>query len=225
MTHEDAIRTMASERYLLDEMSDEEREAFEKHYFGCATCAEDIRMAAIIEEEVQSSRATPPAQTPAMPPASGVVLRPARWSKVTTRSAVLPWAVAASLALVVGYQSIGTDRAVRDGLQPQALSPVVLRGATRGAVPEVALAADQDVVALSFDTIVEPGTADLAFDLLGPSGNALLSGRAPVPPTGVPLLLLVPSDRLASSGRHTLVVRNADRPESVVGEYAFVVSR
>ena len=35
MTHTEAISSLASERYLLDEMSDQEREAFEAHYFEC----------------------------------------------------------------------------------------------------------------------------------------------------------------------------------------------
>lgn len=225
MTHEDAIRTLAPERYLLDEMSDQEREAFEAHYFSCSACAEDLRMANLIREEMRSD--VPAGVTPASAHAApaATVIRPARWSRRIGQSVVVPWAVAASLALVVGYQSVATDATLRQALAPQALSPVVLRGATRGAAPVVSLTDGQSLVALSLDAIVEPATQQLSFDLLGPSENALLSGRASVPPSGVPLLLLVPSDRLAGPGRHTLVVRDADRPETLVGEYAFVVSQ
>ena len=45
MTHQRAVESMASERYLLGEMSDEERDLFEEHYFECSECAEDIRAA------------------------------------------------------------------------------------------------------------------------------------------------------------------------------------
>lgn len=42
MKHEDAIRTEAVERYLIGEMTDDEREIFEEHYFDCPVCAADV---------------------------------------------------------------------------------------------------------------------------------------------------------------------------------------
>src|SRR6266481_4099882 len=45
MTHQEAVDTLAVERYLLDEMSDEHRQTFEEHYFQCETCADDLRIA------------------------------------------------------------------------------------------------------------------------------------------------------------------------------------
>jgi hypothetical protein len=40
MNHADAAATLAVERYLLGEMTDNERPAFEEHYFGCVECAD-----------------------------------------------------------------------------------------------------------------------------------------------------------------------------------------
>ncbi len=48
MTHEHAVNTMASERYLLEEMSELERHAFEEHFFSCPDCAEDLRTAELM---------------------------------------------------------------------------------------------------------------------------------------------------------------------------------
>lgn len=42
MEHEDAIRSRAVERYLLDQMVEDERAIFEEHYFDCRVCAADI---------------------------------------------------------------------------------------------------------------------------------------------------------------------------------------
>lgn len=42
MEHQDAIETGAVERYLLEEMSEEERTVFEEHYFDCRVCAAGI---------------------------------------------------------------------------------------------------------------------------------------------------------------------------------------
>lgn len=45
MNHSDALQTFAAERYLLNELSAPEREAFEEHYFECQECAMDVRAA------------------------------------------------------------------------------------------------------------------------------------------------------------------------------------
>src|SRR5437868_9577060 len=43
MDHETAIRINATERYFLGELSGEDRDAFEEHYFCCPDCSEDVR--------------------------------------------------------------------------------------------------------------------------------------------------------------------------------------
>jgi len=45
MDHSEAVREMAAERYLLDELEPEAREAFEEHVFDCPECALDLRAA------------------------------------------------------------------------------------------------------------------------------------------------------------------------------------
>src|SRR6202040_1349443 len=50
MNHLQAVKTSAPERYLLEEMSELERHAFEDHYFSCADCAEDVRLGALMRE-------------------------------------------------------------------------------------------------------------------------------------------------------------------------------
>ena len=42
MEHEDAMRSRATERYLLGQMVEDERAIFEEHYFDCRVCAADI---------------------------------------------------------------------------------------------------------------------------------------------------------------------------------------
>lgn len=51
MTHDEAMKDGATERYVLDDMTDEERDAFEEHYFDCAVCAEDVKAAIAIRDE------------------------------------------------------------------------------------------------------------------------------------------------------------------------------
>ena len=58
MTHDEADQSKAAERYVLDEMTPPERDAFEEHYFGCPACAADVRdamtIAAMLRAEKQS---------------------------------------------------------------------------------------------------------------------------------------------------------------------------
>jgi Putative zinc-finger len=42
MNHQQAVETMAAERYLLREMTAEERRLFEEHYLECAECLEAV---------------------------------------------------------------------------------------------------------------------------------------------------------------------------------------
>ena len=43
MNHEEAIRIMGTEQYLLNDLSPELREKFEEHFFECPECAADLR--------------------------------------------------------------------------------------------------------------------------------------------------------------------------------------
>lgn len=228
MTHQYAIDTMASERYLLGEMDEPERDQFEEHYFECMDCAEDIRAAGRMREEVR--RAGPVATVVStLPPAlpAGRVIRPMvpAWRQAQV---AVPWAAAACLAVVAGYQSLVVVPGLEQAAAPQAVTPFVLHGATRAAGGDVVVTvpASGRSVALSLDVIAGAATKDLSFELRGPGGNALVSGRTPVPAAGVPLLLLlVPAEKLDVPARYSVQVRDAASPQVVLGEYAFVTSR
>ena len=43
MEHAEALTTNATERYLLGEMPESERDRFEEHFFDCTDCASDVR--------------------------------------------------------------------------------------------------------------------------------------------------------------------------------------
>jgi hypothetical protein len=54
MTHDNAIKTMAAERYILDDLEPAERDAFEEHFFDCTECTADVRDAAKIADGVRT---------------------------------------------------------------------------------------------------------------------------------------------------------------------------
>jgi hypothetical protein len=54
MNHDDAIKTMAAERYILDDLEQAERDAFEEHFFDCTDCTADVRDAAKVADGVRT---------------------------------------------------------------------------------------------------------------------------------------------------------------------------
>jgi hypothetical protein len=112
---------------------------------------------------------------------------------------VLPWAVAASFALLAGYQSFLTQPAlVARG--PLALSPATLRPASRGQEPVVA-PGPGGVVTLAVDLDGATPGAAMDYELRQADGGQVASGRVPAPQAGSPLLLMLPAT-LATPARH-----------------------
>ena len=217
MTHQQALDGLASERYLLNEMTEQERFEFEAHYFDCVDCAEDVRLGDQIRQEAKRAGATMDVATVADRPAT--VLTSPRWWRRPMVAA--PWAVAATLALVASYQSLVTVPGLR--VSPQALEPVMLRGATRGAATTVTIVPGQRFVALSADVLTTPQSSALRYEILDSNRQSVTSGQAPARSSGAPMLLLVPVDELQRAGRYTLMLRAADQSD-VIGEYDFDVS-
>jgi hypothetical protein len=232
MTHQHAIESMASERYLLGEMSDEERDRFESHYFDCAECAEDVRaaerMRAAVRHDARRAAAVPAATAAPRPeadtPVRGKVIRPPRsaWQRIEYWS---PWAAAACLALVLGFQSFYVIPALRQTEGYQAVDLTMLRSATRNREPLLRVVEGSRYISVAIDVMVDDETRVLDFDLRNADGNALLSGRVGAPRPGSPLMLLLAAETFEVPARYTLLVRDPDRPEKVSGEYPFVTTR
>jgi hypothetical protein len=219
MTHQQALDGLASERYLLEEMTEDERFEFEAHYFDCTECAEDVKRGEMIRQEARHAGFRTGGRVEAGRP--GVILTSPKWWRRPMLA--VPWAAAATLALVTGYQSFVTVPGLRDAVAPQAIEPVMLRGATRGAAPTVTIASNQRFVALSADLTITPESSTLTYEIFDANRRSIVSGQSATPSTGAPLMLLVPVDELQNAGRYTLAVRHGDQ-KTVIGEYEFDVS-
>jgi hypothetical protein len=238
MTHQQALDKQSVERYLLDEMPEIERYAFEEHLFDCEICAEDVRAGAVMVEGVKAGLRPPAAAGASIPaaPAIGTVepresreplaprepreLREPRGSPRSPWRVALPWAVAASLAVAAAYQTLWVVPALRDQIiGPTVLSPVTLRGASRG--PEPTLTRPAGVISLAVDLSGVPAGSRLSYDLRAADGRSVASGAAAAPPPGTPLLLLIPASSLDAPGQYVLAVVTGDGPGSV--EYRFTI--
>ncbi|MGH9309977.1 MAG: zf-HC2 domain-containing protein [Vicinamibacterales bacterium] len=218
MTHNHAIETSAAERYLLDEMSEIERFRFEEHFFDCEECAGQMRLGHHLRTHARELfPAAPPraGHTTSTPP---VVVSTSRG--ISSRVA-LPWAAAAVLAVGLAYQTLDSGRGRLDG-DSLALSPVVLRPASRGALPAVAIPAEGEFAALTFDVQGAAAGRDVAYRITRVDGEEVQAGRLTASPAGM-AFVLVPADRL-TDGQTYVLTTSGDASEPAA-EYRFTARR
>ena len=137
MEHYEAIEMQASERYLLDELTPELRDAYEEHMFGCTDCANDVRFGAAF---VDHAKAVLPGMASIQQPRHEPVklLPVSRDWFAWLRPAFMVPAFACLLA-IVGYQNLVVYPALQaSASEPRLLPPAtVLQGQTRSSVPVI----------------------------------------------------------------------------------------
>jgi len=221
MDHPQAVSTLATERYLLGEMTEQERDAFEAHYFDCAECAEDVRTAALMTGGARAGLIGAPRVVPFEPRTTA--RRPSRFS------VALPWAVAATLAVAVGYQSVTRGTGVPTLTAPVALDPITLRPASRGEDAVVTLPPSGGAVTLALaiggtNAGVAAGTASaVQYTLRTAASSTVASGSVASPQPGAPLLLLVPANLLTPGEHYVLVLANSADQGLTPDNYRFTV--
>jgi hypothetical protein len=217
MEHQDAVRTLAAERYLLREMTDDEQEAFEAHYFECPICAESVRVGAALGDAASMGAAGTAKATVAAP-------LPFRRRSLSFGS-LAPLAAAATLALVAGYQTFVTIPELRSRADAaHTVIPVAVAPTSRGAVAEVPLDRTTSAwLALQLDINVDtPSGTELDYDLRTDAGGLVLSGYIRVPPQGESPTLLLPGNIL-TAGQYAIVVRDGSDQNREIGTYRFAV--
>ena len=210
MEHQTAVDRQIAERYLLNELDDEEREQFEEHFFTCADCADDIRAGSALVEGTR---------TLLRPEASGVrqTAEPSRkpwwgwlWSPVPA------YAMAAVLAVALVIQQTDNGTATL----PEAHLLTMLRPVTRGTPQRIAVAPGENTIHLGI--AVPAGAAYICtFSRAGtPLGNPV---RTPVLTTEQ-LTLALPVETFGT-GDFQLEVRAADESPSFREEFEFTIQR
>ena len=183
MNHEEAVLLKAPERYILGELSPEDREQFEEHYFDCLECASDIRALArfrnvsrlVMEED-------PLAGVPATEP------RPQRAWLAWLRPAFAVPAITLLAAIVV-FQATVTIPALKERAKGQGVGQVYessfrVQGNTRGEHTSKVSVRPEESFALDFDftpsrkftsykgvVIDASGAAIETFDIAGEEAN------------------------------------------------------
>ncbi len=214
MDHSQAVEQMAAERYLLNEMTPEAREAFEEHVFDCPDCALDLRAAAAFVNEAKAQLPTLMAPLPAPHSAGTVKPRVKRDSWLSWWRPVFAAPAFAALMLVLGYQNLVTLPTMRaEANQPRLVSWFPIRGATRGGP----ISSDREHgVGLPIDLSSQSGTAAYAsysIDLIDPQGKTVWTGSVAGPASddnsGQRVMLAIPG-AMHKNGAYTVAVSGID---------------
>jgi hypothetical protein len=229
MDHNEANQQMAAERYLLNELTPDAREAFEEHLFDCPECALDLRagVAFVDEAKVQLSKRAP--HTPEPTPTR---LRPAAvkregWLSWLQPGFALP--VFASMLLFIGYQNFFVLPGLHEAAsEPQLLAWVPLHGSTRGA-PLTITADRKHGIAFPVELPQQPtpgAYTSYSFGLIDPQGKSSWTGSVAAPADdaseGQRLTLVIPGAMLRT-GAYTVTISGVTpRGEhTVIDQYAF----
>ena len=216
MDHREARETRATERYLLGEMDEPERFAFESHYFECEECAEDVRVADALTRGVKAVGEEDARRN--------VVPREERrsgWLAWLAPAALAPSAVACGLAVVAAYQGWVVIPALRWQTGSRAMAPMVLRAAARGEEQALEIRRDQPVSLLSLDVNGPDPATPLTYELIAPGGEVRISNPTQAPPLGSPLIVVLANTQIRQPGAWVLVLRTQKGAE--VARYPFQV--
>jgi len=209
MDHSEAVELMATERYLLGELTPEQREAFEAHFFECFECALDVRAEAAFLKE---AKAQLPQMTRSAPEPVAERLTPAKTE--TKRRDWLgwmrpAWAVPAfaALLMVVGYQNLATIPGLRSAAEAPRVAPwSTLHVGTRAGAHTTVMA-DRKAGAVLLIDVPNDGTyTSLGFALENPQGKQIWMQTVQAPAGGDGTMSLLIPGRGLQEGAYTLTI-------------------
>jgi hypothetical protein len=216
MEHGEAVEKMIAERYLLDELTAEEREAYEEHVFDCAECAMDLRAGAAFVDAAKAQLPDLAKQTQAEA-GSGARKENGKMSLwfAWLRPAIAAPALA-TLLIILGYQNLVTYSALRSAAnQPRLLPWAPLHGATRGA--KLSLTATRATgLAIPLDLSPRLGQpTTFSIELRDPKGAHVWSGTAQLSADSDegprPVSLVIPG-AILQNGSYTIEISTLGSP-------------
>jgi hypothetical protein len=194
MNHQDALREMAVERYLLGELSGESLDSFEEHLFECPECTMDVRAGATFIDGARAELGSP--RRVAVP----VVKSTRRWTSWFASPWILGPALAACM-LVLGVQTFVVQPRrlveVARAQTPAVLNPLVLAnaGARGDSMPEV-VAPEHGSFVVSLDVPTNGGFSGYRCSLTGADGSVVWQTTVSPEQARDALLINVPTDKV-----------------------------
>jgi Putative zinc-finger len=209
MDHDLAVKSQACEKYLLGELSPDLRDAYEEHYFSCAECATQLRIAAEVIGGGQQIFAEAPAASMRAVQERGI------WSRWLRPAFAIP--VMAALLLIVGYQNLVMIPRLKESQAPRVLPMFSLIAAnTRGEnVPELVAHPDEPV-GLYVDVPADPAYSTYGLGLEEPSGKTIPLRSLNSAEAQKTQVVIVNPGKMA--GQYVLVITGQTNPSSTPTE-------
>jgi Putative zinc-finger len=191
MSHEQAVSRQAVERYVLGELTPEEREAFEGHYFDCSACFDQVKM-------------------------SGQFLRHARevldpepekgWLARMLGDLRRPVAALATAMLVCAVGIGAYQQSVISDLKaPRVEERYMLTGVPRGRSSNVVSVSRKEGLGLTVEFIRKPEFTSYQAQIVTESGKVRTSLQAPVANDEDSITISLPASTL-DAGKYSVVV-------------------
>jgi len=210
MDHGEALQMMAAERYLLDELTPEERDAFELHMFGCQECALDLRAgAAFISEAKAQLPGLAPQDSPSIPtkPAPAALKKPKKpgWSFLWQPAFAVP--VFALMLAVIAYQNFSAIPSLRrSASEPKIAYSNPIHIGTRGAAHTAVNADRNEGLALSLGLPQSSMYSSYVFELYDPNGKQFWTHAVSLPTEDESIVSLVIPGSGLREGSYTLAI-------------------
>lgn len=220
MDHETAEKTEATERYLLNEFTPEERSEFEAHYFDCVICAERIRTGSIFIDTAKDVMRAESAQSVSV--AASANRRQSFWSAWFQPGILTPSLVALGLMIVVGYQNLVTIPGLE---KPQLLSSAVIAPSARDQTQIIKI--DQSLARFNLNFMVDSPKlySNYICEFTSEKGDSILAiETGPRDVSSFTLSLLLPSKQFPA-GRYAMTLRPQSDRGAIVQRYNFVIDR
>jgi hypothetical protein len=214
MDHNQAIKEMAAERYLLNELTPELRDAFEEHAFNCPECALDLHAGSAFINIAKGELPVLPAASPAESEPEPV--RPIKkridWQAWLRPAFAIP--AFAALLVVVSYQNLATIPSLRRAAsEPSVVPSASFHAGTRGNAHTQVEADRRHGAVLSIELPQDSGYVSFAFELYDPQGKQLwtrsiTASQARSTGDGT-VSLVIPGEGLVQ-GAYTLAISGTD---------------
>jgi hypothetical protein len=206
MNHQEALREMAVERYLLGELSGASLDSFEEHLFECPECAIDLKNGRTFIDAARTELGVPRNVTaPHLKSAR-------RW----TSWFISPWILAPALAaclLLLAFQTFllqpRMKLEVARAQTPTVLSPLVLAnaGARGDSIPAI-VAPEHGFFVISLDVPTTGGFSSYRCSLFAPDGSLLWQTTVSPEQARDALLINMPTDKV-KEGLNTFLIQGS----------------
>ena len=213
INHDEAVRDLMAERYLLGELNDADREAYEEHLFSCDACFEQVKVGTEFIAHLRHIGTDDP-QAPLAPGFMSRQMMSARQPLTVTVFGFL---------LFAGGLAIHQRSEISRLKEPRPEIRSVLTGVAHGS-SETNLIKVPRNSALSLNVEYTPKGEFISYraQILSSSGKALHAVALPETQVGTTASIALPADTL-KAGQYSIVVfgRRSDGTQEEVGRGVF----